>query len=160
MEADHVGCILAIVGSRTFPGVGDWQLRATRLIEEALDVHKPIIVLSGGAIGIDKLAIVIAKAKGYATTEALPKVFTWGGEGGLKDRNVQIATTCQCLVRIYDPASATYGSGFTADEADRQGKHVERYPITNLSAAEVEEQRFQRQLERLKSGRSNYDPTK
>jgi hypothetical protein len=158
MEADHVGCIMTIVGSRFFRGVTDWHIRATNLITEALDVHKPIIVISGGAVGIDQLAIRLATARGIATTEVIPKTFEWAAEGGLRERNTQMAEACQCCVRIYDPASATYGSGWTADYAERIGKHVERYPITNLTAAEIEEAKLKNQMARFDAGKTNYDP--
>lgn len=159
-SADHVGCILAIVGSRHFQGVYDWTRQAETIITSVLFEHRPVLVVSGGAVGIDTLAKDVAERLGYQVSEVRPTVFTWEGVGGLKDRNSRIASGCQCLVRIFDPASATYGSGWTADQATMLGKHVERYPITNFDSSTIERLKLENQMKRLASGKSNYDPNK
>jgi hypothetical protein len=56
------------------------------------------------------------------------------------------------------PEGAQQPDGRTADFAERLGKHVERYAITNLTATEIEEAKLKHQLERLAAGKTNYDP--
>lgn len=132
---DHAACILAIVGSR------DVEPKAARkLINEALDRHKPVMVISGGAktnltsrakglVSIDTEAVAVARAAGLVVNEILPTNFHWDGVGGFKERNQKIADACICLVRIASTTSTTYGSGWTADYAAGAGKNVERFTV-------------------------------
>jgi hypothetical protein len=50
----------------------------------------------------------------------------------------KVADACICLVRIASTTTKTYGSGWTADYAERQGKSVQRYYI-NTDTGEVQE---------------------
>jgi len=134
--SDHAACILAIVGSRDVP------IRAAqKLINAVLDAHKPIMVVSGGAkarwtdakaglASIDHEAALLARERGVDVTEFVPTVFKWGGPGGFQERNLRIANTCVCLVRIASETTSTYGSGWTADRAAELGKDVERYLVS------------------------------
>lgn len=133
---DHAACILAIVGSRDVHKVS-----ALALIESVLAAHKPLMVISGGAkanwtnrkaglVSIDEEAARIAREQGIPMTEFLPTNFHWGGIGGFQERNKKIADSCVCLVRIASDTSTTYGSGWTADWAEANGKDVTRYVIT------------------------------
>lgn len=135
MSDEHAACILAIVGSR------DVEPTAARsLINAALDRHKPIMVISGGAkanltsiraklVSIDTEAATIARAAGLVVNEILPTNFHWDGIGGFKERNQTIGDACICLVRIASTTTTTYGSGWTADYAERMGKNVERFTV-------------------------------
>lgn len=78
---------------------------------------------------MDQLAEAQALARGIPTSIHEPKRKQWAGPGGFKERNTRIAKECECLVRIYSPDSKTYGSGWTADEADRRGKTVDRFAL-------------------------------
>lgn len=131
---DHTGCILAIVGSR------DCHKNALFLIEGVIDRHRPLMVVSGGAtanltarrnglMSIDAEAVKVAAQRGIGYAELKPTNFHWDGKGGFKERNIKIAETAMCLVRIASTTTTTYGSGWTADYAEGLGKHVERYVI-------------------------------
>ena len=64
-----------------------------------------IIIISGGANGVDKIAIEVAKGLGLTTHEYLPEVFFWedrDGRKGFKSRNMEIEKNCDelyCIVR-------------------------------------------------------------
>jgi len=129
---DHAGCILAIVGSR------DCHESAKVLINGLLGEHKPIAMVSGGArvrasdrmrqlVSVDEEAARMASQAGIQVIELKPTTWTWLGTGGIKERNMQIAESCVCLVRIGSTTSKTYGSGWTADYAEMIGKEVTRY---------------------------------
>jgi hypothetical protein len=136
-------CVLAIVGSRDIP-----RYAAESLIREAILAHKPKMVVSGGARGIDSYAAEIAEESGLSVIEFVPKFMRWEapetGEpeetlvgsrmrmtvpGGFKSRNAAVAEACTCLVRIYSPTTKTYGSGWTADHAELLGKRVTRHLV-------------------------------
>lgn len=114
---------LAIVGSTEL--VGNQQ--ALAIIENVLDRYQPTLVISGGAEGIDKMAVAAARARGIECEEKLPKVKNW--EHGFKPRNIEIATACDQLVRIAKRGSKTYGSGWTRDYAANLGKFTEEFVI-------------------------------
>lgn len=115
--------ILAIVGSTSLAG----NKEAERLIDDALDRYAPTIVVSGGAPGIDTMAVERARARGIPVQEFLPEVYRW--EDGFKPRNMLIASHCEALVRIYAKGSRTYGSGWTRDRAAEMGKPTEEWEV-------------------------------
>jgi len=132
---EHAGCILAIVGSREVP-----LTPAMRLVAKVLAEHKPIMVISGGAkvttgnrlrqLGsIDQIAAELARTDNITVVEFLPTNYHWSGAGGFAERNMKIAQSCVCLVRIASETTTTYGSGWTADRAEDLGKEVTRYTI-------------------------------
>lgn len=141
--ADHKGCALAIVGSR---GVSAYQ--SSSIIKQTILDHQPRIIISGGANGVDTTSVEVAHDLGYATLEFLSTEKTWDAEepgdpietitqngmtvtipGGFKQRNMKIAESCDCLVRISSVTTKTYGSGWTADYAEKLGKKVTRYNV-------------------------------
>lgn len=144
MTEDHANCMLAIVGSRDVP---DYQ--AASLVKQAILEHKPRMVISGGARGIDTLAVTIAREMGVPTIEFQPTVRSWDAldetkdpweevtetgmvvhvPGGYKQRNEKVAASCDCLMRIASHTTKTYGSGWTADRAEALGKHVVRHTV-------------------------------
>lgn len=132
---DHTGCMLALVGSRDVVALPGRDLIRTVLAE-----HKPILVISGGAkvnagnrmrglISIDQEAAAQAREAGIQVVEFLPSNFHWDGTGGFKERNMKIAASCVCLVRIASETTTTYGSGWTADYAEFLGANVTRYTV-------------------------------
>lgn len=124
-------CVLAVVGSIYEGAAPETVERVKAAIREAFDRHDPRAFVSGGAAGVDSWAAEEAYRRGMTdadVTEHLPKHRRWQPEG-FKDRNERVAQDCEHLVRIYDPASKTYGSGWTADAAARLGKEVERIPV-------------------------------
>ena len=144
MTETHSGCVLAIVGSRDVP---DYQ--SSSLVKQAILEHKPKLVVSGGAHGVDSIAVVVARSLGIPTIEFLPEMSTWDHQGlikeaieifdengitikipgGFKQRNMKVAEMCDCLVRISSATTKTYGSGWTADYAERLGKRVHRHTV-------------------------------
>lgn len=119
--------ILAIVGS-VLLDEGSQKELATEWIKLALVKISPTLVVSGGADGIDSLAEETAVESEYPFKKFLPKNRRWEPEG-FKARNIQIAQTCDYLLCIRTKQSKTYGSGWTADYAQRIGKHVKRIII-------------------------------
>lgn len=144
MSEDHEGCVLAIVGSRDVP-----RYQAESLIKQSLLEHKPSMVISGGARGIDSFAVEIAHEMGFATMEFVPEHMNWDHPatlsepteivqdkgmrvvvpGGFRARNEKIAEAATCLVRIASTTTKTYGSGWTADRAEALGKRVTRHTV-------------------------------
>lgn len=120
--------VLAIVGSTEFAKDPEAAHVARRHIANAIASLRPERVVSGGAVGIDLMAAEYAKGLGLEVTEYLPKHRRWAPEG-FKERNLQIARDCTHLLRISHETSKTYGSGWTADQAEKMGKHVERVAV-------------------------------
>jgi hypothetical protein len=58
-----------------------------------------------------------------------PKVKGFHGPGGYRERDLRIATEATHLLRIACKQATTYGSAFTADEAERQNKIVARWQV-------------------------------
>jgi hypothetical protein len=116
---------LAIVGSRdiTVAQVG----LATLIISGFLDAN-PEVMISGGAVGIDKLAEELAFIKKIPTDIKLPVKKQWEPDG-YRIRNDNIAKACTHLLSIRTSQSATYGSGYTADRAESLGKVVIRVEL-------------------------------
>lgn len=117
--------ILAIVGSVKLAGNRDAQ----RAIETVLRSYVPTLVISGGAPGIDTMAVETAKAWGIPVQEYRPRVMRWAARGGFKERNTQIAEACDALVRIVATTSTTFGSGWTMLHAQGLGKKTEEIII-------------------------------
>lgn len=141
--ADHKGCVLAIVGSR---GVPDYQSES--IIKQVILEHQPKMIVSGGAGGVDSAAARLAREMGITLVQFLPSRKTWDSpvegdpveavtpegmdiivSGGFKQRNQRIANACDCLVRIASMNTKTYGSGWTADYAEKLGKKVTRFTV-------------------------------
>lgn len=111
--------VLAIVGSTTWPAGGLLIVRSR--IETELDRKRPDEIISGGAIGVDTLAVQVARERGIPYREFLPAHRRWVPDG-FKDRNIKIVNECTRLFAIRSKISRTYGSGWAADEAERRGK--------------------------------------
>jgi predicted Rossmann fold nucleotide-binding protein DprA/Smf involved in DNA uptake len=113
---------LAIVGSVRLED----NVEAANIIEAVLNRYKPTEVVSGGAKGIDTMAVAAAELKDIAT-----KVFLPDGKGWYyyKKRNIEVAKYCDSLVRIYSNKSKTYGSGWTRDYARKLGKPTEEFVV-------------------------------
>ena len=110
--------ILAIVGSTSLEGSAEAEQR----IEWLLDEHRPDVVVSGGAPGIDTMAATAARRRGITVWELTPAKRAWNpiGRTGFKRRNIAVALVCDRLARIYDPETETYGSGWTRDYAEHE----------------------------------------
>lgn len=120
--------VLAIVGSVTFVNPNALDL-ATEIILGVFARRRPDAVVSGDADGIDKLGQRLAGEAGIEVITHPPKVRQWAGLGGYRDRNLLVALDCTRLLRIVCHTSKTYGSGWTADQAEKQGKTVWRVAL-------------------------------
>lgn len=118
---------LAIVGSTLFANDQNTIDDAMRRVDEVIERYKPDVVISGGADGIDFWAAFSARSRGIEVIEHFPKTNRWND--GYKPRNLLIATDCDQLVCIRHADSTSYGSGWTADQAEAMGKPVERITI-------------------------------
>lgn len=114
---------LAIVGSRVLAR----NPEAERLIEALLDEHKPLMVVSGGADGIDSMAAKAARARGIPVQEFLPEISSW--EQGYKPRNMLIAQHCDFLACITAMSATACGSGWTRQYAEGIGKPTSLHVI-------------------------------
>lgn len=116
---------LAIVGSTSLEG----NEEALHFIKTCLSFYAPTLVISGGAPGIDTMAVKAAKEMGIKTQEFKPKVKRWAVKGGFKERNEKIAKSCDMLIRIVDKNTKTYGSGWTRDRAMTYGAETVEFII-------------------------------
>ncbi len=117
---------LAVVGSTNINL--DQKSIATTIIKGFILEYTPERIISGGAVGIDVLAANAADYLGTPTSIYFPKNARWEPEG-YKERNTTIAQDCTHLLCIRTQQSTTYGSGWTADLAERLGKTVWRVLI-------------------------------
>jgi hypothetical protein len=119
---------LAIIGTRVLGCPGDRERARARADLAIRNLH-PDVVISGGAEGGDQIGQEAAEAAGYSEADGTlvifrPQVRRWAGPGGYHERDIKIAWECTHLLRLSCRQATTYGSGWTADEAGRQGKVV------------------------------------
>ncbi len=115
---------LAIVGSVKFAHPQAAGL-ARDIILHKLEIYEPELVISGGAVGVDSIARYCAEGMGIEFQEYLPNNPRWEPDG-YKDRNAIIATECTHLLALRCHKATTYGSGWTADYAEKLMREVER----------------------------------
>jgi hypothetical protein len=112
---------LAIVGSRQLWGSRPAAEAICHIIEE----WRPTVVVSGGAIGIDKMGVHLAKfIYKLAIKEYLPQVQQFEDHGllkGFRSRDLLIAENCDALLRVVWAGTKSYGSGWTRDRAKERG---------------------------------------
>lgn len=120
--------VLAIVGSEHWPVGSEGQVKA--VIREVLGRRRPDMVISGGALGVDTWAIEVAEemAIPYDYESYLPEKRQWEPRG-FKARNIKIARSCTRILCIRSRLATRYGSGWTADYAERLNKPVDRRPL-------------------------------
>lgn len=117
---------LAVVGSVKVKT--EQATLAFKIIEGFVVLEKPSVIISGGAEGIDIIADNVAWVRDIQFIRHLPIHNRWEPEG-YKERNTKIAEDCTHLLCIRTQQSTTYGSGWTADLAERLGKTVWRVII-------------------------------
>ena len=120
--------ILAVVGSTELNE--SQNMAAKFVIWGALQVLNPTGFTSGGAKGVDTLGQNLFwtfRSDAKDVFIWLPEHPSWEGRGilkGFRHRNLQIAETCDSLLRVVRKDSTTYGSGWTAAQAREMGKDV------------------------------------
>ncbi len=120
--------VLAIVGSVEFVCPAGEAI-ARQLVVEELTTRRPDKVVSGGAAGVDTIADEEAAKVDVPFAAFPPKERRWDGPNGFKARNIVLSNACTRALRIVCAKSRTYGSGWTCDRAERQGKPVRRIVI-------------------------------
>src|SRR3972149_6309784 len=94
---------IAIVGTSSL--TENEERDARQYISYIIKLHTPdTMVISGGADGVDTLAIEIAKGLSYPTKEILPRFDGWKA---YKERNIAIAQECDILYCISTPIHQT-----------------------------------------------------
>jgi O-acetyl-ADP-ribose deacetylase (regulator of RNase III) len=138
--APGVGERLAVVGSVSFADPHALKIARLVILDELLRVE-PAVVVSGGAKGIDTLAGRLASELGYHQADGTlvvhypvrvpnpPPGMSRFEAGGYRARDQLVADDCTCLLRLACRHTSTYGSGWTADEAARQGKPVRQVQL-------------------------------
>jgi ribA/ribD-fused uncharacterized protein len=116
---------LAVVGSAAHHFTARTGVLARQRISLAIWRLRPEVVISGGCPqgGVDIWARDVAGVYGYTIdggdfVEHRPAHQRWAPDG-FRDRNVMIASSCTRLLRLAARSSRTYGSGWTADLAER-----------------------------------------
>lgn len=120
--------VLAVVGSTSFV-CPDGLAIARQIIVDELTERRPDQVVSGGAAGIDTLAVDIATRLGIDCVERHPGMRRWDGPNGFKARNLLIARDATRALRIVCAKSRTYGSGWTCERVQAQRKPVRQVVI-------------------------------
>lgn len=120
---------LAIVGSVSLAGRED----VYRRIQDAIEALEPEEVISGGAVGVDTMAVEVAEMLGIPWVEFLPKKQAWlrGSPDGFQARNLRIAQSCDTLVRFAAADSRTYGSGWTRDRVLERNRPAWQVTVTD-----------------------------
>lgn len=108
---------MAIVGSREFP-----QMHLVWEFVQNLACRRPnVIVVSGGARGVDTVAAAAARMAGLRVEELIPEWDRHGSLAGLA-RNSQIVERVDAVVAFWDGVSR--GTKDTIDKAHAAGKKV------------------------------------
>lgn len=107
---------IAVVGSRSIKNADISQY----IPKEATEI------ITGGAVGIDKLAEREARLRGIPLTVFKPDYETHGKSAPLV-RNKLIAESCDMLIAFWDGSSR--GTVFTWRYADKLGKPVKIYKL-------------------------------
>ena len=99
---------IAIVGASKLTENWERDVRqiCAYIMQHQRYAEKPHCVISGGAIGVDTIAIEVAKGLGLETEEYLPGVKQWedlNGQQGYKSRNLEIVKACDILYCIVVP---------------------------------------------------------
>jgi predicted Rossmann fold nucleotide-binding protein DprA/Smf involved in DNA uptake len=103
---------LAVVGSRSFSN--------RRLLDETLAAIAPMLVISGGAVGADKMAETWARRNNIETRIFLPRFKVY--RHPYHHRNRLIAEACDEMLAFWDGHST--GTKYTIDYARKIGKPV------------------------------------
>lgn len=112
---------IAIVGGRDFPDLAQVQLFVQRLAQRRPDV----VIISGGARGVDTVAAAEARLLGLTVREYLPDYETYGKAAPFK-RNTDIVNDADVLVAFWDGVSR--GTADSVQKAKDRGIRVQVFP--------------------------------
>jgi hypothetical protein len=121
---EPAGPCLAVVGSRDFADLG----RVRRFIRS---LPSGVVVLSGGAPGVDRCANETARARGMGWLEYFAD---WDRDGlyfAGRIRNQRVANRCDRMVAFWDGRSTGTQDAFT--RTLELGKHVVLYRLRHLA---------------------------
>lgn len=119
---------LAIVGSGKWPAAQLLTIARQEIIVYIV-MHQPDLIVSGDAAGIDSVAKELAGEMGIPYEGHPPTTRRWDAPGGFRERNTKIAKRCTRLLSVRYVKAQTFGSGWTANEAERRRKPVDRWLI-------------------------------
>ena len=111
---------LAVVGSRN---CNDYDLVATTLAHYLDRYGKSLVIISGGAIGADKLAARFAKEHDLELIEYLPDWEKFGKAAGFK-RNWLIWEEAEAGVAFWDGVSKGTAHSFRISKQQHKPLHV------------------------------------
>jgi hypothetical protein len=123
--------VLAIIGSVEFSNDHRAGYAAHNFIHNYVVDNPPNKIISGGAAGLDTIGITIANILDIPFKNYYPENPHWE-PNGYKARNIEIAQVCTRLLSIRHFNSRTFGSGWTANHAEKLGKNVERYMCNTI----------------------------
>ncbi len=103
---------IAIVGSREYPDLRHVKKYVSELPDGT-------VVISGGAVGVDRTAVYFARQRGFETVVHLPDWNTHGRSAGII-RNQKIVDDCDELVAFWDGVSN--GTADSIKRARKAGK--------------------------------------
>lgn len=124
------GIRLAGIGSTRYADPRAYP-HAADLVRAAIRQLVPDLLISGGAEGGDSIFEQAGAEFGYTRANGLfiahlPQNRRWKPDG-YQARNLLIAGDCTHLIAARCHTSRTYGSGWTADYAEQNGRVVRRY---------------------------------
>jgi len=111
---------IAVVGSRTY-------LELWKVVEYVSSLPKNTVVVTGGATGVDRKAVVSAIDNNLEVQSFLPEWDKYGKRAGF-ERNTLIVNDCDEVVAFWDGKSR--GTLDTISKAAQAGKKVTINPIT------------------------------
>lgn len=114
---------LAIIGSHELSGqqTANAYLRIDTIIKIYAHVEHDLVIVSGGAEGVDRIAEETAKSYGIPVKIFEPEVLQWedkDGKRGYKSRNIDIARNSSAMVTLRTEDARTFGSHWTANYFD------------------------------------------
>lgn len=111
---------VAIVGSRGYPNLGEVRFYVGQLAARKSD--KPLVIISGGASGVDEAAVETAEALGIETKVHRAEWYRYGRRAGPR-RNEDLVADADLVACFWDGASP--GTRDVIRRALRQHKHLE-----------------------------------
>ena len=130
---------LAIVGSQRWLTTSG-EIHAKFCLAAAVTFIEPTLLISGGCPqGVDhwveeewleRSTTPQLWQPGFSEYPAAVQEWDPPTKNGYKARNIEIAEACDALISIRSTTSKTYGSGWTADYAEKLGKKVWRFEFS------------------------------